>query len=106
MVESEVVDIDSNHELYVHHGDPSNVVLSTQKLNGDNFAQWMRFVEISLSAKNKLGFVKGTCKKPKDENPKLVHWERCNNLVISWLLHSVEPSIANSILYCKNVSDI
>lgn len=81
-------------------------MLATQKLNGDNFGQWQRSAEISLIAKNKLGFVTGTCAKPSETSPNLSLWERCNNLIMSWLLHSVETRIANSILYCKSASQI
>lgn len=98
--------IDVHSELYLHHSDPSNYMLTTQKLNGGNYAQWQRSAEISLIAKNKLGFVKGTCAKPDDDDPKAANWERCNNQVISWLLHSIEPNIANSVLYYRTASEI
>lgn len=52
--------IDPSNELYVHPSDPSNYILATQKLNGENYGQWKRSAEIPLIAKNKLGFVKGT----------------------------------------------
>lgn len=57
-------------------------------------------------AKNKSGFVTGLCLRPVD-NPILAsHWDRCNNMVISWLLHSVEKDIAQSILYHRSASAI
>lgn len=96
---------DTNSEMFVHHLDPSNLMLATQKLNGENFTQWKRSVEISLIVKNKICFVKGTCKKPSDKES-ITLWEINDNLVISWLLHSVEASIANSVLYCKTSLEI
>lgn len=82
--------IDINDELYVHHGDTSNnFMLAIQKLNGDNYGEWKRAAEIFLSAKNKLGFVNGTCVQPTANSPNLGNRERCNNLVLSWILHSV-----------------
>lgn len=89
-------------ELYMHHSDSSNVVLASQKLNGENFNQRQRSTEITLIARNKIGFVKGTCKKDEtDENLKQ-KWDRCDNLVMSWLLHSNEPETASSVLYCTS----
>lgn len=99
--------IDYNNELYIHHGDTSsNCMLAAQKLNGDNYGEWKRAAEIFLSAKNKLGFVNGTCVKPDENSPNLSHWERCNNLVLSWLLHSVEPDIRRSILYYQTAVEV
>ncbi|KAH0705342.1 hypothetical protein KY290_010037 [Solanum tuberosum] len=36
-------------------------------------------VLISLSAKNKLGFINGTSKCPAEDSPLLVQWKRCND---------------------------
>lgn len=92
--------VDPSSELFYHHSDSGNYSLSTVELNAENYNQWQRSAQISLIAKNKLGFVKGTCEKPKSGS-KVSLWERCDNLVIYWLLHSVEPEIANSIMYCN-----
>lgn len=94
-----------NNELYIHHSDSTHYSLATQKLNGDNFNQWIRAADISLIARNKLGFVDG-CKKPESTSSDSAIWERCNNLVMSWLLHSVEPQISSSVLYCKTAAEI
>ncbi|GAA0170999.1 hypothetical protein LIER_25140 [Lithospermum erythrorhizon] len=47
--------------LQLHHSDHQNYVLSTFLLNQNNFHHWKRFVEISLMAKNKIGFINGEC---------------------------------------------
>lgn len=51
---------------------------------------------LKLSAKNKLGFVDGTVVVP--NSTKYKYWERCNSLVISWLLFNLDKSIAKSVL--------
>uniref|UniRef100_A0A368UJM4 Retrotransposon gag domain-containing protein n=1 Tax=Glycine max TaxID=3847 RepID=A0A368UJM4_SOYBN len=33
-------------------------------------------------------------------------WRRCNNIVVSWLVHSVSPSIRQNILWMDNARDI
>lgn len=103
--ETEDLIASSNSEFCVHYSDPTNYVLTMQKLNGENYSQWSRSAEISLLAKNKLGFVTGTCAKPTDLS-KVSQWERSNSIVMSWLLHLVEPDIASSVLYCKSAKDI
>lgn len=68
--------------------------------------KWKRSAKITLILKNKLGFVTGKPKQHVSDSPDAASWERCNNLIISWLLHSIEPDIATSVQYCKNAAYI
>lgn len=88
--------IDASHELFLHHSDHPNYSISSKPLDEDNYNHWRRAVEVSLMAKNKLGIVKGTCKSPDPSSPQHALWERCNNTMISWLLHSISSDIAES----------
>ncbi|GAV77128.1 UBN2_3 domain-containing protein [Cephalotus follicularis] len=54
---------------------------------------------IALTAKNKLGFIDGTCEKPYTTSPKLHQWERCNGFVLSWIMNTVSREIFNGIVY-------
>nr|XP_016488684.1 PREDICTED: uncharacterized protein LOC107808658 [Nicotiana tabacum] len=60
-------------------------------------------VIVSLSAKNKIGLVDGTCPKPADSSPHIKQWSICNNMVISSLTSSVSPEIAKSVQYSQTV---
>ena len=59
-----VSDLDPNDELYLHHLYHPNYILSTSLLNDLSYSPWRRSVEISLLAKNKLGFVTRSCLRP------------------------------------------
>lgn len=88
---------DSDSSLFsLHHSDHPNLVLVSTKLNGDNYTTWARGMEISLSAKNKLGFIHGTIEEPSSsaDPDKHTAWRRCNDMILSWLLHSLEPDLA------------
>jgi len=63
-------------------------------------------VEIALIAKNKLGFVLGTCSRPDTTSPLYNQWDRCDKMVISWLLHAVEKRISDSILFSSSSRQI
>jgi len=39
-------------------------------------------------------------------DPRYDAWHRCNNLVHSWIVNSVTPNIAQSILYAESVADV
>ena len=60
---------------------------------------------MALHAKNKLGFVDGTLIKPTSSND-LSQWERCNDLICSWILNSVTGEIRSSILYAETTKEI
>jgi len=60
----------------------------------------------TLSAKNKSQFVNGSAKKPEKENSLFNAWQRCNDMVVSWIVHSVSSNIRQSILWMENVEDI
>ncbi|GAV71780.1 UBN2_3 domain-containing protein, partial [Cephalotus follicularis] len=55
-------------------------------------------VTIALMAK-KLGFVDGSCRKPMKGSPMLHQWERCNAIVLSWIMNTVSKEIFAGIIY-------
>ena len=61
---------------------------------------------MALVSKNKMGFLNGSIPTPNHTDPLFLVWERCNTLIISWLLNSVSQSIAQSIIYFDQAVDI
>lgn len=59
-----------------------------------------------LGGKNKFQFVDGTIVPPKPDDLSFQAWERCNNLINSWIMNSVSDSIGQSIVYIDTVSDV
>ncbi|XP_031280248.1 uncharacterized protein LOC116138703 [Pistacia vera] len=61
----------------------------------------------ALRAKNKLGFISGALVKPTfPADPLLDLWERCNDMVVSWLQNSITPSLKSSVVFVDNAADI
>lgn len=89
----------------IHHSDSPSSTLVTPLLSGDNYGSWSRAITMALRAKSKLGFVDGSITIPSDEND-ISNWERCNDLVGSWILNSVSPDIRPSILYADTAAQI
>nr|CAD1834607.1 unnamed protein product [Ananas comosus var. bracteatus] len=54
--------IDDSDPLVLHHSDHPGMMLVSKPLEGYNYGQWSRAMRISLSAKNKIGFVDGSIK--------------------------------------------
>ncbi|XP_048434422.1 uncharacterized protein LOC125474540 [Pyrus x bretschneideri] len=92
-----------NHPLYLHHSDQPGAILMPQPLVEDNYGTWVQSMTMALMVKNKLGLVDGTIKKPSDEQiEELQQWNRCNNLVKTWLLGSMSKEISGSVIHCKD----
>ncbi|RVW37165.1 hypothetical protein CK203_111757 [Vitis vinifera] len=53
---------------------------------------------LALNSKNKLGFVNGSIKAPSEEiDPEgYATWSRCNDMVHSWIVNTLNPEIADS----------
>ncbi|KAL5766687.1 hypothetical protein ACOSP7_017304 [Xanthoceras sorbifolium] len=66
--------IDSSDPFFLHASDHPSMVLVPKVLDGTNYAMWRRSMLVSLSAKNKLGFIKGTIQKSDEKDPKYSLW--------------------------------
>ena len=61
---------------------------------------------VALSARNKMAFINGSLPKPPSTDPDSKAWERCNDLIITWMLRSLDASIAHSVLYLTTAAEI
>nr|XP_017256590.1 PREDICTED: uncharacterized protein LOC108226157 [Daucus carota subsp. sativus]XP_017256591.1 PREDICTED: uncharacterized protein LOC108226159 [Daucus carota subsp. sativus] len=98
--------VDPSSVFYIHPSEATTNQLVSVKFNGSGFANWKRSMLLSLSTRNKLGFVNGTILKPDVNDPDYVLWERCNSLVTTWILFNLDETIASSVLYFKTAKDI
>ncbi|WVZ03263.1 hypothetical protein V8G54_024069 [Vigna mungo] len=54
---------------------------------------------MALISKNKMDFLNGAIPIPETIDPLYPSWERCNALLMSWILNSLSPSIAQSVMF-------
>ncbi|PWA74850.1 hypothetical protein CTI12_AA247640 [Artemisia annua] len=77
--------MDPSNPLYIHPSDgPGSLPIQEKLIGAQNYRSWRTAVEIGLSTKRKLGFVK----------------------VISWIMSSVSESIAKSIMFIDSACEI
>lgn len=88
---------------YIHPGENSTTPLVTLLLTPKNYHTWAQLMKKALLNKNKLGFIDGTIPKPDRFDPNFEACEKCNNFVHTWIINSVSPNIAHSILYIESV---
>nr|GEY07151.1 hypothetical protein [Tanacetum cinerariifolium] len=71
-----------------------------------NYRAQRRAIEIGLSTKRKLGFIKGTIIRSTTDKNLAKLWDTCNNMVIWWIMGYVSESIARPIMFVGTASEI
>ena len=97
---------DSSSPYFLQNGDHPGLVLVTHQLTGPNFNSWSCAMRMALMTKNKLSFVDGLITRPTEDDLLFGAWNRCNSMVISWILNFVTREIAGSLLYIETAVDI
>ncbi|XP_048494267.1 uncharacterized protein LOC109134455 [Beta vulgaris subsp. vulgaris] len=63
-------------------------------------------VKRALIAKNKEGFITGFLPKPDVSDKNFHKWTRADYMVMSWILSSISPTIADDFAYVTNSNDL
>ncbi|XP_073291076.1 uncharacterized protein [Primulina huaijiensis] len=96
-----------NDPLFLHPSDTLCMNIVTEQLTVvENYGVWSRGILIAHFAKNKIAFIDGTCKRPDIEGATLNQWERCNVLILFWIMNTVSKSIFGGIMYSTNASTV
>ncbi|XP_019238698.1 PREDICTED: uncharacterized protein LOC109218768 [Nicotiana attenuata] len=69
----------------------------------NNYSLWYRSMRIALIGRNKLGIVDGKWTKEQFREKYWYQWERCNAIVLSWMMNSVAPTLISGIAYATSV---
>lgn len=92
--------VDHNHPLFIHASDTQgSTLISIQLLGSKNYSLWSKSLKLVLLGKNKLGFLLGTCKN--DMYPASLHpvWDRCNTIILGWIMNTVSKSLVSTVIY-------
>nr|XP_033516256.1 uncharacterized protein LOC108947949 [Nicotiana tomentosiformis] len=105
-----VAGVDSKINLscpfYMHPSDNPGAMLVTAPFNGIGYRSWRRSVLRALSVKNKIGFITREYKRPDLDSPQFRQWERCDDMVTSWILNSMCKDSADSVEYASNAFEL
>ncbi|XP_019235365.1 PREDICTED: uncharacterized protein LOC109215706 [Nicotiana attenuata] len=94
------------HPLYVHPSDVLGTSLVSSPFDGTCYGSWRRNILVALSIRNKLDFINGTSTKPPPGSPLARQWQRCSDLVVSWLVNAMSKEISRSAEYSEYDKDI
>ncbi|KAI3754367.1 hypothetical protein L1987_54149 [Smallanthus sonchifolius] len=98
--------IDPSSPLYIHPSDYPRQMQVNEGLTDSNFNDWIQEMSNFLFAKNKIGFVDGTIKKPESTNKDYMAWMRCDAIVKGWLTTAMEKEIRASVKYANTAAEI
>ncbi|KAG8479964.1 hypothetical protein CXB51_024996 [Gossypium anomalum] len=95
------------NRCFLHPPDYPPLSLVSQPLSTDNYSAWKRSMLMVLSAKKMVSFINGSFpKRGSSSTQLLLAWDRLNNMVISWIRHSVCKGIAATISDHGSASDV
>lgn len=96
---------DPSNPYRLENGDNPALTLVIDHLTIENYTTWSRAAHRALRAKNK--FVNRSLIRPTEpDDPLLNIWDRCNDMVVSWLQNSISPSVKLSIALVDSASEI
>ncbi|XP_035830149.1 uncharacterized protein LOC118479628 [Helianthus annuus] len=99
--------IDASDPLFLHPSDSANLSIVSVKLKGsENYRIWSNAMYLALQLKNKIGFVDGSCLRSKTDEVLGRQWDRCNSIVLTWILNSVSEELYLGLVYSKIASDV
>ncbi|XP_019151795.1 PREDICTED: uncharacterized protein LOC109148506 [Ipomoea nil] len=89
-----------SNPYFLHINENPALELVSTPLEGPNYHSWARAMTMALSCKNKVPFSNGSIMKPSADNlDRFLAWERCNNIVSTWIVRTLSPTIARSVLW-------
>ncbi|XP_060964620.1 uncharacterized protein LOC115718736 [Cannabis sativa] len=97
---------DIRSPYYLSNADHPGLVLATRILTDRNFQPWRRDFKISIGARNKTPFLEGILPQPPPNDSLFGSCIRCNQMVMSWILHSISPEIKSSIMYLDTAAEM
>lgn len=105
IAETLVSKLDFGDPLYLHASDTVGTSIVGMKLIGtENYNIWSCAFTLALETKNKLGFIDGTVIKSDDDEVLSKQWDRCNAVVLSWILASVSEELYVGQIFSKQAS--
>ncbi|KAH0684052.1 hypothetical protein KY285_021543 [Solanum tuberosum] len=97
------VRMDIPSSFYLHPSENASSSLLPAVFDGTGYRSWRRAVLRALSVKSKTGFINGKIVRP---DPSFQQWERCDDMVTSWILNSLSPDLRDSLQYVSNAQEL
>ena len=84
----------------------SHLPITGHKLNGQNYLAWSQSVMMYICGKGKDDYLTGAVMTPKKGDHKYKGWKAENNMVMSWLINSMNNDIGENFLLYETAQEI
>ncbi|KAM3263280.1 hypothetical protein P3L10_000274 [Capsicum annuum] len=91
---------------YMHPTEIAETSIILVIFDSTGYRSWRRGVLRALSVKNKTGFINGKISKRDSNSPNYAQWERCDDMVTSWILNSLSKDLRDSLQYVNNAKEL
>ncbi|XP_025888339.2 uncharacterized protein [Solanum lycopersicum] len=100
--------IDHDHPLFLGSSDvPGAVQIGIQFTGMENYTLWSRAMQLNLLTKNELGFIDGSIQRDGFTTEiEKKQWDRCNAMVLSWIMSNVSKDLVSGILFRSNAAQV
>ncbi|GJT48931.1 putative RNA-directed DNA polymerase [Tanacetum coccineum] len=101
--------LDQSNPLHLHPNDFNCASIVNIKLTGvENYRVWASAVKLALQIKNKMGFLTGSCLRSDyvASRPLLEQWDRCNAVVLNWILSSLSQEVYLGHVFSDNAASV
>ncbi|GKE10184.1 ribonuclease H-like domain-containing protein [Tanacetum coccineum] len=101
------LDLGNHLHLQTSHFNSNNII-SVKLTETKNYRVWVAAIKLAINTRNKTGFLDGTYIKYTYANsdPLSNQWERCNSIVLSWLLNSVSEDLFLCQIFFDNAYEV
>ncbi|GJQ93976.1 ribonuclease H-like domain-containing protein [Tanacetum coccineum] len=100
--------LDQGNPLHLHANDSNCASIVSVKLTGvENYRIWASAIKLALQIKHKIGFINGTCNRTDfaASAPLLEQWDRCNVVVLNWILSSLSQDVYLGHVFSDNAAN-
>uniref|UniRef100_A0A1S8ACV3 Retrotransposon Copia-like N-terminal domain-containing protein n=1 Tax=Citrus limon TaxID=2708 RepID=A0A1S8ACV3_CITLI len=105
---SEVTSKSYSTPMTATHGnsESGSILITSHKLNGQNYLQWSQSVLMFISGKGKDEYLTDEIEIPEKGDPKYRLWKSDNNMIMSWLINSMNNDIGENFLLYGTAKEI
>ncbi|KAF7829798.1 histone-lysine N-methyltransferase ASHH2 isoform X1 [Senna tora] len=95
----------SNANEFSGNAENSVLLLTRHKLTGQNYLHWSRSMIMFITGKGKEDYLTISTK-PQPDDPKFKTWNAENQMVMSWLINSMDLEIGQDFMFFASAAEI
>lgn len=92
-------------QFHLLPNDSSTMTVVSMKLKWtENYSVWSCAMLLALEGKNKTDFIDGSCRRSNTDEVLGKQWDKCNVVVLGWILNSISEDLYMGQIFSKKAS--